>query len=404
MVGGVRVVPYGTVWTDLTYASSRTVPGRFTLWIASEEEQGEAAIELDARRSRMGAYVHGPELDGCLFDGCLPEWLVGSGPKSSTMETGARFEVDFLGNFTTDNQPDVRLRHVYFEAKNDRARFLAGQYWDVVSPLLPNTVHFPVLWGAGNVGFRRNQFRLERFIDLGKGRVWTVQAAVAQNVIQDLTTGFSSVGVNRETGDWPMIQARTAMRFDDISAAGRSLQIGLSGHIGETGFDFTEGHPANPALGPEDDVRLTTWSANAEIVVPLSERWSVQGECFTGSNMSNLLGGIVQGVCPCLRVPIRSTGGWGEVTYAWSPKVSLHAGASIDDPNDNDSLIGRTKNQVVYANVIYRASDQLTTGIEVSSWRTEYHNRTDEPGFTFVDSPTAPGEAVLFDWTVRYSF
>ncbi|TWU67467.1 hypothetical protein V7x_30410 [Crateriforma conspicua] len=385
-IGEFTLRPYGTVWSDLVYATSRTVPGRFALWVASEEDQGEPALELDARRSRIGLEVAGPQIDWC-----------------GGMDTGARFEVDFLGNFTTDNQPDVRLRHVYWEAKNDRNRVLGGQTWDVVSPLIPNTVNFSISWAAGNVGFRRNQFRWERYISSG-ATTWTLQAAIAQNVIQDLATGFSSTGVTRETGDWPMIQARSAVTFDDIAVGGNTMILGVSGHIGETGFDFATGHPANPALGPEDDVRLRTWSFNAEARVPLTQRWSVQGEFFTGSNLSNILGGIAQGVCPCLRVPIRSTGGWGELTYAWSPKLSSHVGYSIDDPNDNDSLIGRTKNDVIYANCIYRVSDRLTTGLEVSSWKTEYHNRTDEPGFTFVDAPTAPGEAVLVDWTVRYTF
>lgn len=386
-LGSFTVTPYGTLWTDIVYATSRTVPGRFALWIASEDEQGEPAVELDARRSRIGVDIQGPPIDSL-----------------GGLDSRARFEVDFLGNFTTDNQPDVRLRHVYWEFINDDVRLLAGQTWDVVSPLRPNTVNFSVSWAAGNVGFRRNQFRLERFIDLGSDTKLTLQGALAQNVIQDLATGFNAVGVTRESGDWPMLQGRTAVTFGGVAVNGSPMTLGLSGHIGQTGFDFAGGHPANPALLPEDDVRLETWSLNADARIPLTQRWSVQGEFFTGTNLSNILGGIGQGVCPCLRVPIRSTGGWGEITYAWNRKLSTHVGYSIDDPNDNDSLIGRTKNSVLYANCIYQVSDQLTTGIEVSSWKTEYHNRTGEPGYTFISAPTAPGEAVLFDWTVRYTF
>jgi hypothetical protein len=201
-----------------------------------------------------------------------------------------------------------------------------------------------------------------------------------------------------------MIQARTALELGGIKAGGKTMAVGLSGHISETGFDFTQGHPANPALAPQDDVRISTWSANIDAKLPLTRRLSCQGEFFTGSNLSNFLGGAGQGVCPCLRVPIRSVGGWGELKYVYNKKVSTHIGYSVDDPNDNDSLIGRTKNQAIYTNVFYDVNDSLTTGIEVSHRRTEYHNRTGEPGFTFISSPTAPGEAVLFEWTLRYSF
>ncbi|WP_200836769.1 hypothetical protein [Rubripirellula obstinata] len=386
-VGAFELVPYGTVWSDMVYATSRTVPGRFTLWIESDEVQGEPAFELDARRSRIGVDVKGP-----------PIGLLGG------LESRANFEVDFLGNFTTDNQPDVRLRHVFWEAKNENTRFLVGQTWDVISPLLPNTVSFPVLWTAGNIGFRRNQLRLERYADLGNRTSVTFQAALAQNVIQDFATGAAAAGIVRESGDWPMIQARSAIEFGGIEAAGQAMAFGLSGHIGETGFDFLGGHPANPNLAAEDDVRIRTWSANVDARIPISKRHSLQGEVFTGTNLSNVLGGAGQGVCPCLRVPIRSAGGWAEWRFVYSKKVSTHLGFSVDDPNDNDSLVGRTKNQAAYANLFLHVNDRLTTGFEVSHRRTEFHNRTNEPGFTFVESPTEPGDAVLLDWTLRYSF
>ena len=59
----------------------------------------------------------------------------------------------FLGGFLTENQPDTRLRHAFWEAKNDDYRFLVGQYWDLTSPLLPNTANFSVSWGGGQHRF-----------------------------------------------------------------------------------------------------------------------------------------------------------------------------------------------------------------------------------------------------------
>lgn len=383
--GGFKIVPYGILWGDMIYASSRQFPGRFILWIDSEETQGEDSFQIEARYTRVGLDVKGPTVD--VFGG---------------MAGGGKVEVDFLGNFTTENQPDVRVRHAYYEAKNESARILVGQTWDLISPLLPNTVNFSVLWAAGNIGFRRAQFRLERYIPLSGDVTWELQGALAQNVIQDFTSGTSSVGVTRETGDWPMIQARTGLRF----GGGRPnpIAIGVSGHIGETGFDFAGGHPANPGLAAQDDARFRSWSFNVDAKIPLTDRCGVHGEFFTGENLSNELGGILQGVCPCLRVPIRATGGWGEIWFDVTPKVHTHLGYGVDDPNNADSLIGRTSNSVVYSNVFLDCTKQLTTGLEVSYWRTNYHNRTSEPGFTPIASPTLPGDAVAIDWTVRYKF
>jgi hypothetical protein len=182
--------------------------------------------------------------------------------------------------------------------------------------------------------------------------------------------------------------------------------LGFSGHIGETGFDFTREGPGPRRLPPEDDARFETWSANFDIKMPLTRRLSFQGEFFTGVNLSNQLGGILQGVCPCLRIPIRSTGGWGELTFDLTPRVHSHIGFGIDDPNNADSLIGRTYNHSIYANVFFDCSQNVKTGLEISSWKTLYQNKTlaePDPADRLPD-PTAPGEAVVVNWTVRYSF
>ena len=123
-----------------------------------------------------------------------------------------------------------------------------------------------------------------------------------------------------------------------------------------------------------------------------------------GSNLSNILGGIAQGVCPCLRLPIRSIGGWAEVSYDLNANLTTNFGFGIDDPREADSLIGRTYNRFVYINLFVDLTDQLRTGLEVSDWRTSFHNRTDEPGFNPVESPNQPGKATVVDWTVQYRF
>jgi hypothetical protein len=84
--------------------------------------------------------------------------------------------------------------------------------------------------------------------------------------------------------------------------------------------------------------------------------------------------------------------------------LTAHAGFGIDDPNDADSLIGRTYNQVIYGNAFLKLTEHLLTGLEVSSWLTTYHNRTDEQGFRPTNDPTEPGKSVTVDWTVRYKF
>ena len=220
--GDFTVKPYGILWGDMIYSTSRAVPGPFILWIISEEEQGEDTFIVDARRSRVGIDITGPTHD--IFGG---------------ITGGGKVEVDFYDSFVNENQPGVRLRHVYWEAKNENVRFMVGQYWDVLSPLLPNTVNFSVGWAAGNVGFRRTQFRVERYFHLLNGNTLTLQGALCENIVPDLASGPRAAGVSRETGNWPMIQGRFAYTFDNPYAC-LPVTVGVSGHVGETGFDGGE--------------------------------------------------------------------------------------------------------------------------------------------------------------------
>jgi len=343
-VGSLTVVPYGRLWADMLYSTSRATPGDFILWIDSEETQGEDTFVIDARRSRIGIDVQG------------------------------------------------------WEAKNENLRLLVGQTWDVTSPLLPNTVNFPVGWAVGNIGFRRTQFRVERHLHLTDDVKLSLQSALAQNIVPDF---LDITGVTRETGDWPMVEGRMALTFPVLWQ--QKWTIGWSGHVGETGFDFDTVSPGPRQLPPQDDARFDSWSVNADFNLPITDRLGFHGEVFTGSDLSNLLGGIVQGVGLTTRSPIRSTGGWGEIWYDWTSCITTHVGAGIDDPDNDDFMVGRTYNRVIYSNVWVQLTNNLRTGFEVSSWRTSYQNRTRGTNYP-VAGPTRPGKATSLDWTVMYTF
>ena len=157
-------------------------------------------------------------------------------------------------------------------------------------------------------------------------------------------------------------------------------------------------------MPPENDARFITWSFNIDLHAPLGERAGFAGEFFTGANLSSFFGGIGQGVCPCLRVPINATGGWGEIWFDWTSSWQSRVGYGIDDPDNDDSLLGRISNQFIFGILIYEVSDNLTTGIEVTYWKTRYQER--RAGLIPPDqlSPSQPGKSVVIDWMVKYSF
>ncbi len=138
--------------------------------------------------------------------------------------------------------------------------------------------------------------------------------------------------------------------------------------------------------------------------IPIASGLALRGEAFHGANLSPFLGGIGQGVCPCLRKSIHSTGGWLEIAKIWSTRWESHAGSGIDDPANGDFLVGRGMNQFIYANQIWHATDKLSTGIELTWWRTVYQETRVGQIPQNLLAPSRPGEAYVMEWMVRYDF
>jgi hypothetical protein len=384
-IGDFKLVPYGALWSDMIYATERNYPGAFTLFIPSPETQGESAFTIDARRTRLGFNLTGPDVD--CFGGA---------------KTGGQVEIDFFGQFVTaENQAGVQLRHAYWEAKNDQWRMLVGQNWDVISPLMPNTINYSVGWMGGNIGFRKPQFRWERYLDFSPTSLGILQLSLNHDINPDFIT---ATNVNRESASWPVIESRVAWKFGERGEKGLPLEVGVSGHIGRTEFDFLGLGPPPALLPPEDDRTFRTWSFNIDLKAPINECNGIQGEFYTGANLSAFFGGIGQGVCSCMRVPIRDTGGWIEYWHDWNPRLHSHVGFSVDDPNNRDSLVGRTYNSFVFTNLMYDITKKFSTGFEVSYWQTSYMDRRVGQIPPAQLGPTEQANSVVFDWMVKYGF
>ena len=379
----LRVIPYGALWADMIFATHRTYPGTYTLYVPSRDDEGESAFAIDGRRTRLGLNIQGPGIEA------LEDSL-----------SAGRIEIDFEGSFVTENRAGVLLRHAYWELKNLEWRLLVGQTDDVASPLSPNTINYAVGYNAGNIGFRRAQFRLEHTREFGPDVLLSSQGSLNQDIVTDFPT---EVGIRRESSNWPVVEGRLQLAVNSLPASS-SLNVGISGHVGETGFDFLTAGPPPGLLAAVDDARFITWSCNLDFQVTIDDLWRVRGDFFHGANLSSFLGGIGQGVCPCERVPIRATGGWIELGWDWTAGWRSHVGIGIDDPNNDDSQVGRILNRALYANLLYDVSPNLTTGLEVTSWKTLYHDlRAGQVPPNLLIS-TSPGEALTIDWTVRYGF
>jgi hypothetical protein len=368
--GDYRIVPYGILWGSMNYQTERTNSGDYTFFVLSRDDEGEDAFHVDGKSTRFGIDVFGPQIP--LF-GC--------------MQSGGKIEFDFQGPFVTENRGTVLLRHAYVELKDESTRLLFGQTWDVVSPLNPNMLMYSIGWGGGNIGYRRAQFRVERYVPVSDRLLITAQGSLNHDMINtgDLP---STSGIRGDHAGWPVLEGRLAATLGERGPGCLPWTFGVSSHVGEQIYDFR--------LGPDpvDDMAIKTWSLNSDLQIPITERFGFQGEFFTGENLGPFLGGVIQGINIFTREGIRSTGGWGEVYYRWTPRLHSHFGAGIDDPLDEDvpAVDGaRTYNQFSFANLLLDVTPKFTVGMEVSAWKTLYRIQS-------------PGESVNIEFGAKYGF
>jgi hypothetical protein len=364
--GDFTVTPYGYLWAATTYETERTNNGDYTYYVYSAQDQGEPTFHVDAKSTRIGLDVLGPRI-ACL----------------NCAQSGGKVEFDFQGASAQENKGAVLLRHAYWEVKDEEFRLLGGQTWDIISPLYPGTIMYTVYWGAGNIGYRRAQFRGERYIAFSDELLLTVQGSINGDIIADTApTGITASG---DQAEWPVLEGRTALTFGPRGKDCHPITLGVSSHVGEQRFTFVNPNPAK-------DLRSKTWSLNADLKVPVTDRLGFQGEFQCGENLSSFQGGILQGYDFVLRESIYDTGGWMEVWYDWTSRWHSHVGYCVDDPLDSDiSAGGRTYNSAYFGNILYDVTKQFTCGLEASSWRTLYQGKE-------------PGEAARIEFMARYGF
>jgi hypothetical protein len=347
--GPFKVVPYGVLWFNMAWESQRTLVGDYTLLVFSPDDRPGDAFHVNARSTRLGINVSGPRVF-CL--GCAP--------------SGGKVEIDFWGQFAGgENKPGVLLRHAYWEVKDESFRLLGGQTWDVISPLYPGTLLYSVGWGGGNMGYRRAQFRYERYLAFSDFFLVTAQGAVAADLLSELSPALTG-----DDAGWPVLEGRVAMTIGPRGKGCLPITVGVSSHFGEQEFLFAAGDP-------NDDITARTWSLNADVRVPITHRLGVQGEFFTGENLGAYLGGVLQGINTTTGEPIRATGGWVDLWFDWTPCLHSHVGYSIDDPIDRDVTDGRIYNDFYFANFSYNLTKDFLVGIEYTRWQTLYDQRTD---------------------------
>ncbi|HBT78188.1 MAG TPA: hypothetical protein DEB39_14985 [Planctomycetaceae bacterium] len=390
--GGFTFTPYGYINVSASFESQKSSVGDFCVYSLSPDIDGNSVFHIDPRSTRLGIKADGPG---------LPGWY-GS-------KTRGVVEIDFQGAYTLRNRASLLMRKAFVEVYDRKWKFLAGQDWEIISPLFPNTLNYTAGAAVGNIGFRRAQLRVDRTFYCSPYTRLSLQFGLADNVLRD---GFNDpANVNPNVGDWPIVEGRIAYSFgagmspNGMSTNGQPVTIGVSAHIGEQQFDH---YRYDDDSRTRDAHRYRTWSFNLDADVPITGTLRLQGELFVGENLGSFEGGVLQGIDLARRDTVRAQGGWVGLQYSLTKRLQLNGGCLIDDPFDQDLRSGnatdnrsRNYSHCIFVNALYNWSEALMTGFEVSFWRTHWQQYDPNTG---TIASLRPGETVRYEFVTRYTF
>jgi hypothetical protein len=344
--GGVKLVPHAVLVGSAAYNTYGLIPGSIAFY-------GVPRV---------------PGITGRQFSISAGNTLVGTDillPQIGGWDIGGKFYFNLRGPtpLTDDNVFAPFFANVYIEARRGRHRILAGQAQDVISPLSPRSLNlYPGNFLPGDLGAARPQVRYDYGWSAGDKTAITLQSALATAVqtfqISDEVLGFGT--------DVPDLQLRVGVGRGeaDPRSGKRPLELGVSGHVGQR-------RTVRVSALFEDD--FTMWSGNIDVAARLGQRTSLSGEAFVGEILGDYKGGILHTFNAIRGVGVRAAGGWAQLQYQLTSKMSVAGGYALDDTFNEDLSTGfRSRNDTVYGNVFYAFSPRLHVGLDVGRWHTRW--------------------------------
>lgn len=373
--GPWRIVPFGVLSGEAIGATSNTRARPFVLYVEPGSPADNEQFTIHGQTSSLGFNFSGPRI-GCF-------------------DLGGMVLFNFLGDRPALNQATPFFLRGYGELKNEDWRFTFGQQGDLFNPIGPDTVNFGGNKQAGNGGSFRGSLRAERYFRPSDTVQWTIQSAISQQVVTDFVVDPRIVGSDN---GWPNVEGRIGLGLGRLTGGSRPVELGVSGVIGQTrAFGVLD--ILLPNLG---DGIYTTWGLSTDAQFR-AERWGTNVELFMGQAIGTYNCGIGQSLDPTGFRAIRAVGGWGDVWYKLTDRLTTHVGYGIDDPLDQDvgqflddalnpTAGQRTRNEVYWANLIWDVTAQFDVGFEVSYRETGYL------------APSVSNSAMIYHFRTRVKF
>jgi len=342
-VADVTTTFYGYIKLDASYDSAMTNDGDFA-YIVLPYEDGEKDDEFNmtAKQTRFGVKFDGGGTDAVDMSGVI--------------------EFDFYGG-GAENKPNPMLRKAYMLFKTSAVDILAGQTSDVISPIVPTTLNYIVLWKSGDIGYRRPQIRLTKAVKVADDTKLKFAVSANRSMGRDKNGG--------ETIGMPSFQGRVAV---GTKLMGQVMELGVSGLMGR-----------EEAVSAADTTiyKLDQSVVAVDISLPLGDVVVLKGQYFKGSNLAHYLGGVGQGIAEVPvegagsmeLVEIEASGWWTQLTVKPNQSWQFNVGAGSDDPELNqDDTAGNNleKNTTYFGNAIWTVTPSAVVGVEYAMIETEY--------------------------------
>lgn len=346
---------YGRLEFNASYDDSRTDQGNYNRWVLPETtNNNDDQFNTTATRTRIGVKLEGPDV--------------------YTANTSGLIEGDFFGG-GDDNKSRFRMRHAFMQLiyPEHNLILLAGQTYDMFSPLFPPTINFTTGYWVGNLGFRRPQFRVTKNWHTQDDSIFTLTGGFSRTIGE--LSGFDPGDTGEDSG-FPTLQGRLA--FTTPLWLDKSATLGVSGHWGQEEYDFD-------VFGNNRD--YNSWSANIDLTLPLTQSIKFTSEAWVGENLDTYVGGINQGVNTITMDEVGAWGGWSALSFGPYNDWIFNLGATLDNPENDDLNAGdRSRNVSYFTNSIWQMNEALQIGLELSYWETNYLSNNDGDSYRIQSS------------------
>jgi len=285
----------------------------------------------------------------------------------------AKLEADFYNPANVSDfraTPQMRYAWIKMFWKDWNLGVVAGQIQDTIAPFYSATLNYDVLFGQGQIGYRRGGIKVWKGFDLGGGVLTGELELARENSDSGLSAGAS--GADSRT---PQVQGR--LSYSRPLLTEKPTIVGVS---------FLQGKPqtygaALQANGAPTDQSIY-YTADEQVVladlqVPVMANLMFQGQVYHGQDLAGLYG--LSKSYFKTQTQTSEDGGWIQGVFNITDNLWVAAGygfAEIEDPQDVPAAAFPAytviKNTTPFADVRYVFNKALQAGFEVSQITARY--------------------------------